>query len=53
VIVSTILFFTELLWLRILLIIIASGVTIHIVTIRTLTKEMMSKRKAENPNEPL
>ena len=53
VIVSTILFFTELLWLRILLLVIATGVTIHLVTMRTLTKEMMNKRKAENPNESL
>ncbi|MBF9017418.1 MULTISPECIES: YbaN family protein [unclassified Oceanispirochaeta] len=41
VMISTILFFITLLWIRILLIFIAIGVTLYLVQITTLTKEMV------------
>lgn len=48
VILSSVLFVAETLWLRILLIAVAVGVTIHIVTIRTLTKEMLAETERSN-----
>jgi uncharacterized membrane protein YbaN (DUF454 family) len=59
VILSSILFIADSLWLKIILAAVAVGVTIHIVTMRTLTKEMMKeadlskakRRKAEFPNK--
>jgi uncharacterized membrane protein YbaN (DUF454 family) len=39
-ILSSAVFFTNIIWLRILLVLIASGVTTHILMMRTLTREM-------------
>ena len=43
VILSTVLFFVDLLWLRLLLLAVAVGVTFYLLTIRTLTDEMKSE----------
>lgn len=40
VILISVIFYTEILWIRVLLIIVASCVTIHLVKMKTLTKEM-------------
>ncbi len=45
VMTTSIVFFAEKWWLRLLLIAIAGGVTVHIVTMKTLTKEMLNSRK--------
>jgi len=41
----SVLFIVNVLWLRILLLIIAAGVTAHILRLRTLTKDMMKDLK--------
>lgn len=41
VMISTIIFFITIFWIRILLLFIAIGVTLYLVQITTLTKEMM------------
>ena len=51
VMMSTVIFFVEHLWLRLLLIAIASGVTVHILKIRNLTDEMVEEMKAETEAE--
>lgn len=43
VILSSFIFFVEVLWVKLLLIVIAIGVTIYLVSIRTLTKEMIKE----------
>ena len=43
VMLSTIIFFVNPIWLRILLFCIAIGVTVYLVHFKTLTKEMMKK----------
>jgi len=48
VIGMTVIFFTSNLWLRIALIIIAMSVTAHLIKLKTLTKEMIDKDKADN-----
>lgn len=47
VILCTVIFFSEQLWLRILLIAMAVGVSIYLLSIRTLTKEMLEESEAE------
>ncbi|MCK4979589.1 MAG: YbaN family protein [Candidatus Delongbacteria bacterium] len=43
VILISAIFYTKLLWIRILLITVATCVTIHLVKMKTLTKEMIEK----------
>ena len=45
VIFSSIIFFTSILWIRILLSLIAIGITIHLIKMRTLTQEMTGQMK--------
>jgi uncharacterized membrane protein YbaN (DUF454 family) len=47
VIGSTIIFFIDTLWVRIVLILIAVGVTIYLVNLKTLTKEMVENLERE------
>ncbi len=47
VMVSTIFFFISLSWLRILLFCIGIGVTVYLVYLKTLTKEMIEMEKKE------
>ena len=47
VIGSTVLFFISNLWIRLVLLLIAAGVTIHILKLRTLTREMTQQLKEE------
>ncbi|MBU1077641.1 MAG: YbaN family protein [Spirochaetes bacterium] len=47
----SIIFFVPHLWLKILLLIIAGGVTVHISSLRTLTKEMINQLNTENKKE--
>ncbi len=44
-IISSAVFFTGIWWIRIMLVLIASGVTTHILMLRTLTKEMADSRR--------
>ena len=44
-ILSSAVFFTSILWIRILLVLIASGVTTHILMLRTLTREMAESHR--------
>ncbi|MDC7239285.1 MAG: YbaN family protein [Spirochaetales bacterium] len=53
VMVSTIIFFIDPLWLRILLAVIGCGVTVHLVTIKTLTAEMKEEIRQEPDREAL
>jgi hypothetical protein len=48
VILISFIFYTELLWLRIILVVVAIGVTIHLAKLRTLTKEMTDENKSKN-----
>ncbi len=50
---STIIFFIDPLWLRILLAVIGCGVTVHLVTIKTLTAEMKEEIRQEPDREAL
>jgi len=45
VISTTVFFFINLVWLRVLLVLIAVGVTVHILSLRTLTLEMLKDLK--------
>ncbi|MBU1076218.1 MAG: DUF454 family protein, partial [Spirochaetes bacterium] len=47
----SIIFFIPYLWLKILLLIIAGGVTVHILSLRTLTQEMINQLSTENKKE--
>ena len=49
VMASTIVFFVDPLWLRILLACIGAGVTIHLIRFRTLTEEMRAEMTDEDP----
>lgn len=48
VILISFIFYTELLWLRIILVLVAIGVTIHLAKLRTLTKEMTDEIKSKD-----
>ncbi len=47
VIGTTIIFHTDIFWLRVVLLLIAVSVSVHILMLRTLTKEMMKQLKVE------
>ena len=51
VILSTVFLFIDPVWLDILLVVIAAGVTVHILSLRTLTKEMIAQGQDE-PDKP-
>ncbi|MBN1410809.1 MAG: YbaN family protein [Spirochaetales bacterium] len=51
VIGSTIIFFISSLWIRILLILIAVGVTFYLVSIKTLTQKMIEDLKKDKEKE--
>ena len=51
VISSTIIFFINNLWIRIMLVVIAFGVTLYLLRIKTLTREMIEKQKKKNRPE--
>ena len=46
VILISAIFFTELVWIRIILILVAVGVTIHLLKLHTLTKDMTDETKS-------
>lgn len=49
VMITTVIFFVSALWLRILLLLIACGVSIHLILLKNLTKEMLEQE--ENDEE--
>ena len=49
VILSTVIFFVDSQWLRGLLIMIAVGVTVYLMRIKTLTRQMIDELEGENP----
>ena len=52
VMLCTILFFTDKLWVRIVLLMVAAGVSIHLALMRTLTREMLEEQVAESISTP-
>ena len=48
VILTSALVFADALWIRLILLVVAIGVTIHLVSMKTLTKEMLSEEEEES-----
>ncbi len=49
VILVTVIFFITPVWLRVALLLVAAGVSIHLLRLRTLTREMMESRQDDPP----